>query len=88
LDLVGGIFISACKQDRCSSWLCRSRETVNVLMECIVDTCPGDRCYAFKLLSMLARHAVYRQILFSKIAATTAPGVAFLAFWLFQFCLR
>jgi ammonium transporter, Amt family len=69
---------------------CRSRETVNVLMECIVDTylC-GLLFYAFGFAFMFARGNGFigYHWFFLKDAPATyeGTGVAFLAFWLFQF---
>ena len=75
---------------------CRSRETVNVLMECIVDTCLcGLLFYAFGFAFMFGHgngwigsgdgkgHNWY---FLNNIPATyESTGVSFLAFWLFQF---
>ncbi|HSU59706.1 MAG TPA: hypothetical protein VLI55_10365, partial [Bryobacteraceae bacterium] len=69
---------------------CRSRETVNVLMECIVDTCLcGLLFYAFGFAFMfshgngfIGRHWFFLQ---GAPATYETTGVAFLAFWLFQF---
>jgi Amt family ammonium transporter len=75
---------------------CRSRETVNVLMECIVDTCLcGVLFYAWGFAFMFghgsgwigsgdgAGHNWY--FLQNAPATYEATGIAFLAFWLFQF---
>jgi ammonium transporter, Amt family len=69
---------------------CRSRETVNVLMECIVDTCLcGLLFYAFGFAFMFSHGNGFigYHWFFLKDAPTTyeSTGVAFLAFWLFQF---
>ena len=72
---------------------CRSRETVNVLMECIVDTCLcGLLFYAFGFAFMFGAgpgmHGLIGTEFFflQNIPATYGTtGVAFLAFWLFQF---
>ena len=69
---------------------CRSRETVNVLMECIVDTCLcGLLFYAFGFAFMFSHGNGFigYHWFFLKDAPATyeATGVAFLAFWLFQF---
>jgi Amt family ammonium transporter len=69
---------------------CRSRETVNVLMECIVDTCLcGLLFYAFGFAFMFAHgngFIGYHWFLLQDAPATyETTGVAFLAFWLFQF---
>src|SRR5437016_7358909 len=69
---------------------CRSRETVNVLMECIVDTCLcGLLFFAFGFAFMLGRGNGFigHTFFFLKDAPATyeTTGVAFLAFWLFQF---
>src|SRR6476469_6135617 len=69
---------------------CRSRETVNVLMECIVDTCLcGILFFAFGFAFMFSHgngFIGYHWFFLNDAPATyEAPGVAFLAFWLFQF---
>ena len=69
---------------------CRSRETVNVLMECIVDTCLcGLLFYAFGFAFMFAHGNGFigYHWFFLKDAPATyeTTGVAFLAFWIFQF---
>jgi Amt family ammonium transporter len=69
---------------------CRSRETVNVLMECIVDTCLcGVLFFAFGFSFMFAHGNGFIgwQWFFLQGAPATyeGTGVAFLAFWLFQF---
>ena len=69
---------------------CRSRETVNVLMECIVDTCLcGLLFYAFGFAFMFSHGnglIGYHWFFLKDVPATyEATGVAFLAFWLFQF---
>ena len=69
---------------------CRSRETVNVLMECIVDTCLcGLLFYAFGFAFMFSHGNGFIGMnwFFLKGAPATyeTTGVAFLAFWLFQF---
>jgi ammonium transporter, Amt family len=69
---------------------CRSRETVNVLMECIVDTCLcGLLFYAFGFAFMFSHgngFIGYHWFLLQGAPATyEATGVAFLAFWIFQF---
>src|SRR5438105_6118170 len=69
---------------------CRSRETVNVLMECIVDTCLcGMLFYAWGFAFMFSHgngfigtHWFFLQ---GAPATYESTGVAFLAFWLFQF---
>jgi len=68
----------------------RARETVNVLMECIVDTCLcGLLFYAFGFAFMFSHGNGFigYHWFFLKDAPTTyeATGVAFMAFWLFQF---
>jgi Amt family ammonium transporter len=68
----------------------RSRETVNVLMECIVDTCLcGLLFFAFGFSFMFGHGNGFigHQWFFLQGAPATyeATGVAFLAFWLFQF---
>jgi Amt family ammonium transporter len=75
---------------------CRSRETVNVLMECIVDTCLcGLLFYAWGFAFMFGHgngfigkgdaqgHNWY--FLQNAPAAYETTGVAFLAVWIFQF---
>ncbi|WP_334868520.1 ammonium transporter [Nostoc sp.] len=69
---------------------CRSRETVNVLMECIVDTCLcGLLFYAWGFAFMFSHGngLIGLNWFFLQGAASTyeSTGVAFLAFWLFQF---
>jgi Amt family ammonium transporter len=69
---------------------CRSRETVNVLMECIVDTCLcGLLFFAFGFAFMFSHGnglIGYHWFFLKDIPATyEGSGVAFLAFWLFQF---
>lgn len=69
---------------------CRSRETVNVLMECIVDTCLcGLLFYAFGFAFMFSHgngFIGYHWFFLQNAPATyEGTGVAFLAFWIFQF---
>ena len=69
---------------------CRSRETVNVLMECIVDTCLcGLLFYAFGFAFMFSHGNGFIGMNWFLLQGTPATyegtGVAFLAFWLFQF---
>ena len=69
---------------------CRSRETVNVLMECVVDTCLcGLLFYAWGFAFMFSHGngSSGRDWFFLQGAPATyeTTGVAFLAFWLFQF---
>jgi Amt family ammonium transporter len=69
---------------------CRSRETVNVLMECIVDTCLcGLLFYAIGFAFMFSHgngFIGYHWFFLKNAPATyEGTGVAFLAFWLFQF---
>src|SRR3989449_9203878 len=69
---------------------CRSRETVNVLMECIVDTCLcGVLFFAFGFAFMFSHGnglIGYHWFFLQGVPATyETTGVAFLAFWLFQF---
>lgn len=69
---------------------CRSRETVNVLMECIVDTCLcGLLFFAFGFAFMFSHgngFIGYHWFFLQGVPATyETSGVAFLAFWLFQF---
>ncbi len=69
---------------------CRSRETVNVLMECIVDTCLcGLLFFAFGFSFMFSHGNGFiglQWFFLNGVPATyEATGVAFLAFWLFQF---
>src|SRR3989442_5704571 len=69
---------------------CRSRETVNVLMECVVDTCLcGLLFFAFGFAFMFSHgngFIGYHWFFLQGAPATyEPPGFAFLAFWLFQF---
>src|SRR3982750_3975778 len=69
---------------------CRSRETVNVLMECILDTCLcGLLFYAIGFAFMFSHgngFIGYHWFFLRDVPATyESTGVAFLAFWLFQF---
>jgi Amt family ammonium transporter len=69
---------------------CRSRECVNVLMECVVDTCLcGILFYAIGFSFMFSHgngFIGYNWFFLQGVPATyEATGVAFLAFWLFQF---
>ncbi|MEH2238662.1 ammonium transporter [Nostoc sp.] len=69
---------------------CRARETVNVLMECIVDTCLcGLLFYAWGFAFMFSHGngLIGLNWFFLQGAPSTyeSTGVAFLAFWLFQF---
>src|SRR2546428_8163897 len=69
---------------------CRSRETVNVLMECIVDTCLcGILFFAFGFSFMFSHGnglIGYNWFFLNGVPSTyETSGVAFLAFWLFQF---
>ncbi len=69
---------------------CRSRETVNVLMECIVDTCLcGLLFYAWGFAFMFGSGSPWigKEFFFLQGVPATygTTGVAFLAFWLFQF---
>jgi len=69
---------------------CRSRETVNVLMECIVDTCLcGILFFAFGFAFMFSHgngFIGFHWFMLQDVPATyETSGVAFLAFWLFQF---
>ena len=69
---------------------CRSRETVNVLMECIVDTCLcGLLFFAFGFAFMFSHGnglIGLNWFFLQGVPATyESTGVAFLAFWLFQF---
>src|SRR6202140_5944512 len=69
---------------------CRSRETVNVLMECLVDTCLcGLLFYAWGFAFMFSHGNGWIGLnwFFLQGAPHTyeGTGVAFLAFWLFQF---
>src|SRR5450432_4197219 len=69
---------------------CRSRETVNVLVECVVDTCLcGILFYAVGFAFMFAHgngfigfHWFFLQ---NAPATYETTGVAFLAVWIFQF---
>ncbi|HEY7336790.1 MAG TPA: ammonium transporter [Bryobacteraceae bacterium] len=69
---------------------CRSRETVNVLMECIVDTCLcGLLFYAWGFAFMFSHgngFIGYHWFFMQGAPATyETTGVAFLAVWIFQF---
>ncbi len=69
---------------------CRSRETVNVLMECIVDTCLcGILFYAIGFAFMFSHgngFIGYHWFFLRDAPATyETTGVAFLAVWIFQF---
>jgi Amt family ammonium transporter len=68
----------------------RSRETVNVLMECVVDTCLcGLLFYAWGFAFMFGSGTPFfgTEFFFLQNVPTTygSSGVAFLAFWLFQY---
>lgn len=69
---------------------CRSRETVNVLMECVVDTCLcGLLFYAIGFAFMFSHgngFIGYHWFFLQGAPATyESTGVSFLAFWIFQF---
>jgi len=69
---------------------CRSRETVNVLVECVVDTCLcGILFYAvgFAFMFSHGNGFIGYHWFFLQGAPTTyeSTGVAFLAVWIFQF---
>jgi ammonium transporter, Amt family len=69
---------------------CRSRETVNVLMECIVDTCLCGLLFYSIGFAFMFSHGngfIGTNWFFLQGAPDTyeSSGVAFLAFWLFQF---
>jgi ammonium transporter, Amt family len=69
---------------------CRSRETVNVLVECVVDTCLcGILFYAVGFAFMFSHgngFIGYHWFFLQGAPATyETTGVAFLAVWLFQF---
>ena len=69
---------------------CRSRETVNVLMECVVDTALcGLLFYAWGFAFMFGSGTPFIGTNYFFLQGTPATyestGVAFLAFWLFQF---
>jgi Amt family ammonium transporter len=69
---------------------CRSRETVNVLMECIVDTCLcGILFYAWGFAFMFSHGNGFIGMNWFFLQGTPATyegtGIAFLALWLFQF---
>jgi Amt family ammonium transporter len=69
---------------------CRSRETVNVLMECVVDTCLCGLLFYAWGFSFMFSHGNgwigYHWFFLQNAPATyEGSGVAFLAFWLFQF---
>src|SRR5436305_717248 len=69
---------------------CRSRETVNVLMECVVDTCLcGILFYAIGFAFMFSHgngFIGHHWFFLQNVPATyESTGVGFLAFWIFQF---
>jgi len=69
---------------------CRSRETVNVLMECIVDTCLcGILFYAWGFAFMFSHGNGFIGMNWFFLQGTPVTyegtGIAFLALWLFQF---
>ena len=69
---------------------CRSREAVNVLMECVVDTCLcGLLFYSWGFAFMFGSGTPFFGTEFFFLQGTPATygstGVAFLAFWLFQY---
>ena len=69
---------------------CRSRETVNVLVECVVDTCLcGILFYAIGFAFMFSHGSGfigYHWFFLQGAPATyETTGVAFLAVWIFQF---
>jgi ammonium transporter, Amt family len=69
---------------------CRSRETVNVLMECIVDTCLcGVLFFACGFAFMFGSGNGFIGLEYFFLANVPdtygSTGVAFLAYWLFQF---
>ncbi len=69
---------------------CRSRETVNVLMECVVDTCLcGLLFYAWGFAFMFSHGngfiGMHWFFLQGAPATYESTGVAFLAVWIFQF---
>jgi ammonium transporter, Amt family len=69
---------------------CRSRETVNVLMECVVDTCLcGLLFYAWGFAFMFGSGTPFfgTEFFFLQNVPATygSTGVAFLAFFLFQY---
>jgi Amt family ammonium transporter len=68
----------------------RSRETVNIMLECVVDTClAGCLFWAFGFAFMFGTgngfigHEFF--MLHGAPATYGSSGIAFLAFWLFQF---
>jgi Amt family ammonium transporter len=68
----------------------RSRETVNIMLECVVDTCLcGLLFWAFGFAFMFGEGSglIGREYFLLHDAPATygSTGVAFLAFWLFQF---
>ncbi len=94
-----GAFLVFCMQvgfTMLEAGFCRSRETVNVLMECIVDTCLcGILFWAFGFAFMFGHGngwigsgdgTAHTWFFLNNAPATyETSGVAFLAFWLFQF---
>src|SRR3954452_24287424 len=68
----------------------RSRETVNILLECVFDTCLCGLLYfafGFAFQFGVGNGLIGHQFFFLHGAPVTygSTGVAFLAFWLFQF---
>src|SRR6476659_399354 len=68
----------------------RSRETVNILLECVFDTCLCGLLYfafGFAFQFGVGNGLIGHQYFFLHGAPVTygSTGVAFLAFWLFQF---
>lgn len=88
-----GAFLVFCMQvgfTMLEAGFARTRETVNVLMECVVDTCLcGVLFYAFGFAFMFGRgngFIGYHFFFLNGAPATyESTGVAFLAFWVFQF---
>jgi len=88
-----GAFLVFCMQvgfTMLEAGFARTRETVNVLMECVVDTCLcGVLYFAFGFAFMFGRGNGFigYHFFFLEGAPATyeSTGIAFLAFWVFQF---
>jgi Amt family ammonium transporter len=68
----------------------RSRETVNIMLECVVDTCLAGILFwawGFAFMFGTGNGFIGHEFFFLNNAPATygSTGIAFLAFWLFQF---
>jgi len=84
------VFGMQCGFTMLEAGFCRSRETVNVLMECVVDTCLcGLLFYAWGFAFMFGSGTPFfgTEFFFLQNVPVTygTTGVSFLAFFLFQF---